>query len=124
MIKLEDLKIDDKVYGVCSDGLGVYAESIVKQELFMIDGFPNPYEGVWCTGGIEVLTRSYEQYIFRTEKEANDFFKKLQIKLAKELLNDNKFIYRLFECATSAKRLDRYSEVPIYKIAIDLLKSK
>ena len=124
MIKLEDLKIGDKVYGVCSDGFGIYSETIVRQELFLIDGFPNSYEGVWCTGGIEVITRSYEPYIFRTEKEAEEFFEKLQITLAKELLCSDKFINRLFECSTSAKRLDKYSEYPIYKIAIDLYKQR
>lgn len=120
MIKLEDLKVGDKVYGVCSDGLGIYAESIVKQELFIIDGC----ESVWSNGGIEVITRSYEPYLFRTQIEAEDCLKELQIKLAKELLKRDEFIDRLFECATSSKRLSKYSEYPIYKIAIDLYKKE
>lgn len=97
MIKLENLKIGDKVYGVCSDGLGIYAESIVHQELFMLDSKPQPCEAVWCTGGIELLTRSYEKYIFRTQTEAEMFSKKLKIEKAKELLKSNKTIQREFE---------------------------
>lgn len=121
MIKLEDLKAGDKVYGVWSDGVGLYPETIVRQELAIIET-PEPTEGVWCTGGIELLTRSYEKYIFRTEEEAEDSLDKIRFELAKDLVKSDTFIDRLFECATSSKRLNKYSEYLIYKLAVELYK--
>ena len=122
MIKLKDLKIGNKIYGISSDGTGLYAESIVQQELFMLDISPNPIEAVSCKGGLDIVSRSYENYIFRTEKEADTNLNILQIKLAKELLKSDKFMDRLFEYATSPKRLSKYEEIPIYKIALKLYK--
>lgn len=122
MIKLEDLKIGDKIYVVCENGLGLYAESIVKKELFMLDNHPNPWEAVCCKGGLEIITRSYEKYLFRTQEEAEKEMNEIKIKSAKELLRSNKFIDRLFECATSSKRLNKYEEHPIYELAIELYK--
>jgi hypothetical protein len=124
MIKLEDLKIGDKVYGVSKEGNDVYAETIVLRELDMIDNYPNPIEGVWCNGGIEIIIRSWEDYIFRTQKEANEKLEEIRLDLAEQLLKSDNFMDRLFECATSSKRLSNYSEVPIYRIAIDLYKQR
>jgi hypothetical protein len=121
MIKLEDLKTGDKIYGVDSDETGLYLETIVNQGLAIIE-IPKPTEAVWCTGGIELLTRSYEKYIFRTEKEAEDCLNKIRFELAKDLVRSDRFIDRLFECATSSKRLNKCSEYPIYKIALEIYK--
>lgn len=119
MIKLEDLKIGDKVYEVDSDGLGLCAESIVQRELCMLDAL-NPTECVICSGGSYIITRSGENYIFRTEQEANENLNIIRLKLGKELLRSNKFLDRLYECATSSKRLGKYDERPIFEIAIKL----
>jgi len=124
MIKLEDLKIGDNVYGVCSDGIGIYAESEVYKELFMLDAYPKPCEAIACNGGLNMLYRSTEKYIFRTKIEAENFLEELQFEKAKELLNSEKFIDRLFECATSIKRLSKYGEKIIYELAINLYKER
>jgi hypothetical protein len=124
MIKLEDLKTGDKVYGVCSDGLGLYGESIIYKELFMLDAYPNPCEAEACDGGLNMLYRSTEKYIFKTRIEAAKILEELQLVKAKELLNSEKFIDRLFECATSIKRLSKYGEKPIFELAIKLYKEK
>jgi len=122
MIKLEDLKQGDKIYGISSDGIGLFAESIVTNEAFLLDSFPSPCEAIICKGGLDIITRSHENYIFRTEIEADENLKILQIKLAKELLKSDKFMDRLYECATSSKRLNKYNERHIYEIAIKLYK--
>lgn len=122
MIKLEDLKVGDKVYGVCSDGLGFYPESIVREELLMLDLHPEPIEAVLCYSGIEWISRGYEDYIFRTYEEAEEKLHSVRLKLAEDLLKSDEFINRLFECATSSKRLCRYSERPIYEMAVELYK--
>jgi len=122
MIKLEDLKICDKIYGVGSDGLGLYQESIVEKELLMLDLSPKKCEAVICKGGLEIVTRGYEEYLFRNEKEAEEKFHDIRLNLARDLLKSDIFIDRLFECATSSKRLCKYSEYPIYTIAIELYK--
>jgi hypothetical protein len=122
MIKLEELKPGDKIYGACSDGTGMYAETVVYQKLAMIDTYPTPTEAVWCTGGIELLTRNYEDYFFRTEQEAIDKLMELRVQVAKEIIKNGKFVERLFECATSSKRLSKYGELPIYEIALELYK--
>jgi len=120
MIKLEDLKIGDKVYGITSDGLGSYQVSIVQTELLMLDIFPEPAEAVICKGGLEIVPRHYENYIFRTWQEADEGLNTIRINLAKELLQTNKFMDRLFECATTSNRLSIYEERPIYEMAIKL----
>jgi hypothetical protein len=122
MIKLEDLKIGDKVYCVCSDGFSWHGGLTIHKELLMLDRCPKPLEAVLCEGSIEVLTRNHEKYLFRTLKEVEDSLKELQLVTAKELLNSEKFIDRLFECATSAKRLSRYGEIQLYELAIKLYK--
>jgi len=124
MIKLEDLKIGDNVYGVCLDGIGIYAESEVYKELFMLDAYPKPCEAIACNGGLNILYRSSERYIFRTRIEAEDFLEELRLEKAKELLNSEKFIDRLFECATSIKRLSKYGEKTIYELAVKLYKER
>lgn len=120
MIKLEELKPGDKVYGVCSDGTGMYAETTVYRELAMVDTYPNPTEAVCCTGGVELLTRKYEEYFFMTEQEAINRLMELRVEVAREILKNGKFVERLFECATSTKRLSKYGELPIYEIALEL----
>ena len=122
MIKLEDLKQGNKIYGIPSDGIGLYGELIVLQELFMLDISPDPIEAVLCSGGLNIISRQCENYIFRTEHESYENLKILRIEAAKELLKSDTFTDRLFECATSSKRLNKYSERPIYEIAIKLYK--
>ena len=124
MIKLEDLKIGDKIYSICSDGLGLYSESIVREELLILDVLPEPCEAVVCNGGLDVLTREAEGYLFRTGKEAEEGLYDLRLRQAKKLLNGNEFMDRLFECATSSKRLNKYGERPIYELAIELYKQE
>jgi len=124
MIKLEDLKIGDNIYGVCPDGLGLYAMSTVRNELFMLDVYPKACEAVICVGGHEIILRGEESYLFRTEKEADASLANLQLKLAEDLLKSDKFMDRLFECATSAKRLNKYAECPIYELAVALYKKR
>lgn len=120
MIKLEDLKIGDKIYGVTSDGLGLFSESIVEKELFILDNFPHSIEAVICKGGLEIIPRDYEEYLFRTRLEAEEKLKEIRLQLAQELIKSNKFITRLFECATSSQKLNKYSEQPIYEVAKEL----
>jgi hypothetical protein len=91
MIKLEELKIGDKVYCVCSDGFSWHGGLTIHKELLMLDAMPNPFEAVICEGSIEVLTRSHEKYLFRTLEETENKLKELQLITAKELLNSNKF---------------------------------
>lgn len=122
MVRLEDLKIGDKIYGVSSDGAGVYLETEVYKELTMIDSYPKPIECVLCRGGLEVLTRPLEPYFFRTEQESIDKLKEIRFQLAKDLLKSGKFMDRLFECATSSKRLSKYDELHIYEIVVKLYK--
>lgn len=126
MIKLEDLKIGDKIYEVSRNGIWVSPEAIVKHELFILDCVPSPCEAVWYTGGSEndILRRSDEQYIFRSKQEAIEFSNKLKVSKATELLNSNKFVDRLFECSTSAKRLHKYEELPLFELAIKLYKER
>jgi hypothetical protein len=119
MIKLEDLKIGDRVYGIAEGGLGLYEESIVVRELFNLDIGSKP-EVVQCKGGFELIGRKYQEIIFRTEIEALEALEQQKLKLAKELLSSSNFLDRLYECATTSKRLDKYSERPIYKIVIKL----
>lgn len=120
MIKLEDLKTGNKVYGIDRDGIDVIMESVVERELSIIDT-PKPTEVVICKGGFEFITRSDEKYIFRTEEESREGLDKLRSKLADELMKSGRFIDRLFECATSIKRLYK-SEIPVYKKALELYK--
>lgn len=115
MVKLEELKPGDKIYMVSSDGYSMYGDTTVYAELDIVN-CPEPTEAVWCVGAVELLVRSYEPYIFRTEKEALAF----REEKAKELLESGKFVERLFECATSNKKLCKYSELPIYEIALRL----
>lgn len=124
MIKLEDLKIGDKIYKSCPMGTFVYADTIVLHELETIDTYPVPIEGVWCKGGTDIITRKDEEYIFRTEKEAKQKLKAIRLELAKKLLKSNKFIDRLFEYAASNKNLKRCEEYPIYKLAVQLYKEE
>jgi len=123
MIKLEDLKIGDKVYGITSDGLGLYGESIVTMELCILDMTP-PFEAVLCKGGLDIISRSIENYIFRTEEIAFTSSQVIKDRLAGELLNSDEFMERLYECATTSKRLNKYSERPIYEIAIKMFKER
>lgn len=124
MIKLEDLKVGDKVYCVCSDGFSWHGELTIHKELLMLDAMPKPFEAVLCEGSIEVLTRNHEKYLFRTLKETENKLKELQLITAKELLNSDKFIDRLFECATSVKRLSKHGEIQLYELAIKLYKER
>lgn len=122
MIKLEELMPGDKIHGVCSDGTGMYAETVVYRKLGMVDAYPKPIEAVCCTGGVELLTRPHEEYFFRTEQEAINKLMERRVEVAREILKNGKFVERLFECATSTKRLSKYGELPIYEIALELYK--
>ena len=123
MIRLEDLKIGDKFYGASLDE-GIFAECIVTRELLLLDARPEPFEAVICTGGLDFISRKYEELIFRTQEEALEKMNEVRLSLANELVNSDKFIDRLMECATSAKRLTKYDELPIYEIAAKLYKER
>lgn len=124
MIKLEDLKIGDKIYCVCSDGFSWHGGLTIHKEMLMLDGYPKPFEAVLCEGSIEVLSRNHEKYLFRSLKETENKLKELQVITTKDLLNSDKFIDRLFECATSAKRLSKYGELQLFELAVKLYKER
>lgn len=122
MVRLEDLKIGDEIFHISENGVGLYAPSVVYEEILMLDVYPEPCEAVLCKGGHESISRKSEKYIFRTKKEAEEASYGLRLKLAKELLKSDRFIDKLFACATSAKRLNTYYERPIYDLAVKIYK--
>lgn len=111
MIKLEELKNGDKVFAVCYDKdyryIGKYADTEVVKELCTIDFIP-PIEGVICTGGIEILDKSYEKYLFKTEKERDEEVIKFRQNIINNFMNDDFLKKKIFEKATTIGRLDKY----------------
>ena len=111
MIKLEELKKGDKVYAIDYDKecgyVGKYADTKVLEELCIIE-CPEPIEGVWCDGGINNLTRNYEDKIFRTKNERDEEITKIRKEIINNFMNDDYLKKKIFECATSGKRLNKY----------------
>lgn len=111
MIKLEELKKGDKVYAVFYDekyrDVGKYADTEVLQELCVIK-YPEPIEGVWCDGGINILTRDHEKILFKTEEERDNEVNRIRNEIINNFMNDDYLKNKLFECAASGKRLDKY----------------
>lgn len=124
MIKLEDLKIGDSFYGVNSEGFGIVAERTVVMELFMLDDYPKPIEAVMCEGGRGVTVRSEEPYLYRTKEETLNALQNIRILKAIELLESEEFVDKLFECATSSRRLNKYGERPIFELAVNIYKDR
>lgn len=124
MIKLEDLKMGDKFYGVHTSGRGLVAESTVLIEKIMLDRYPNEVEAVICKGGVEIVTRSEERYLHRTRESAVLQLKLTKVSKALKLLESEEFIDRLFEYATTPKRLSDYGEKAIFEIAVDIYKKR
>lgn len=114
MIKLEDLKKNDVIYAVWYDKkyreVGMYSDIKVCKELCMIDTYPNPIEGVICQGATEILTRSYEPYLFRTEKERDLEVKRIRQLIIDNFENDDYLKNLIFTKATTGKRLNKYYE--------------
>lgn len=113
MIKLEDLKVNDIIYSICEDGnyVGQYESSKVIHELCMIDVSPKPIEGVIVKCEHEIITRNMERYLYITEKEVEDNVEVLINNKAEQLLQSEEFVDKLFECATTSERLDRYGDM-------------
>lgn len=111
MIKLEELKKGDKIYAVFYDkkyrDVGKYADTQVLQELCTIE-CPEPIEGVWCDGGINMLTRSHEEKLFWTEQERDKEVNRIRDEIIKNFINDDYLKNKIFVCATSGKRLNKY----------------
>ena len=124
MIKLEDLKMGDSFYGVDPDGFGFIAERTVVVELFMLDNHPKPIEAVMCEGGRGVTVRSEEPYLYRTKEETLNALQNIRILKAMELLESEEFVDRLFECATTSKRLNKHGERPIFELAVNIYKDR
>lgn len=124
MIRLEDLKMGDSFYGVDPKGFGIVAERTVLIELMILDNFPTPHEAVICRGGREVTVRSEEPYLYRTKEETLNALQNIRIFKAMELLESEEFVDRLFECATTSKRLRKHSEEPIFELAVKIYKDR
>lgn len=111
MVKLEELKKGDIVYGVAYDKearyIGIYNDIEVKLELCTVDYLP-PVEGVYCSGGIEILTRSYEQYLFRTKEERDLEVKRIRQQIVDNFMYDDFLKKKIFEKATTNSKLDSY----------------
>lgn len=111
MIKLEELKQGDKVYAIAYDKeyryVGIYVDIEVRKELCTIDFIP-PIEGVICTGGVDILDRSHEKYIFRTEEERDNEVKIIRKEIIDNFMNDDYLKKKIFEKATTIGRLDKY----------------
>lgn len=111
MIKLEELKKGDKVYAVFYDKehrcVQKYTDIQVLQELCIIE-CPEPIEGVWCEGGIEILTKNHEERLFRTEKERDKEVNRIRKEIINNFENDEYLKKKIFECAISGKRLNKY----------------
>lgn len=112
MIKLEDLKKNDIIYAVWYDKnyreVGKYSDIKVYKEKCMVDTHPNPIEGVICQGAVEILTRKYEPYLFRTEKERDSEFKRIRQSIIDNFENDDYLKNLIFTKATTYKRLNEY----------------
>lgn len=111
MIKLEELQKGDKVFAIvyhkeCSY-IDKYADTEVVKELCTIDFIP-PIDGVICTGGIQVLDKSYEQYLFKTEQERDEEILKIRKDIISNFMNDDFLKKKIFEKATTIGRLDKY----------------
>ena len=111
MIKLEDLKKGDKIYAIYYDKefsyVGIYADMQVLYELDIIE-CPEPIEGVWCNGGLEILTRNLEGRLFRTKEERDKEVSRIRNEIINNFMNDDFLKNKIFECATSGKRLNKY----------------
>lgn len=111
MIKLEELKKGDKVYAVFYDkeysNVGKYVDIEVLQELCTIE-CPEPIDGVLCNGGTDILTRNFENRLFRTEEERDKEINRIRNEIIKNFMNDDFLKKKIFECATSGKRLNKY----------------
>lgn len=111
MIRLEELKKGDRVYAMFYDkehsDVGIYSDIEVIRELSIIE-CPEPIEGVWCKGGMEILNRTHESLLFRTEEEREKEVNRIRSEIIANFKNNVYLKSKIYECATSGKRLNKY----------------
>jgi hypothetical protein len=122
MIKLEDLKERDRIYGISPEGLGYVDSVIITTELRMFDDL-NPIECVRCIGDYNIIMRASENYIFRNKQEAIDNLDIIKLKLGIELPSDA-LMNMLYKSAIAYKKSGKHKKYHIFKLAIKLHKGE